>query len=102
MSAGVYPVMPRRTSATNGGTYFTVTGASQVCLAANPNRQWAVLTNSSSADTIYLALGKAAVVGSGIVLPPGVGYTFDHTNPWTSSIYAISSGSSTNLAIVEV
>jgi hypothetical protein len=101
MSAGVYPVMPRRTAAINGGTYATVT-TSAIVLAANPSRQWAVLFNTSSSDTIYLALGKAAVVGSGIPLPPQTGFIFDHTNPWTGDVYAVTSGSSTNLAVCHV
>jgi hypothetical protein len=53
-------------------TVFGVTNASQIALAANASRKYAVLQNDSDTD-IYIALGTAAVMNRGIKLNAGGG-----------------------------
>ena len=101
MSAGVYPIMPLTKTTISGATYATVGASSAIAVQANGARRWLVVTNTS-ANVIWLGLGVAAVVGSGIYLPAGAGYIFDHTNPWVGAVYAIASGAGSNLAITEV
>lgn len=85
-------------------TCFTVTFASQICLAANQNRADADLTNDS-AYWIYLARGNAAIVGSGIPLSPrGGSYHIGTNNLFHGAIYAIADveeQTEANLAISE-
>ena len=70
-------------------TFFPVTNASQVCLAANQYRGDVDFTNDSD-YIIYLARGNAAVVGSGIRLnPQGGSYHIGTNNLFHGAIYAI-------------
>ena len=91
-------VAPASATATN--TFATVTTASSVALAALATRRYVMLVNTS--DTIiYLALGAAAVVGSGIpVYPNGDFYEIKWGNLNTAYIAAIHAGSGNkNLAV---
>lgn len=72
----------------------SVTTASTLVLAANGRRRYAFIQNDSAA-AIYIALGEAAVLNSGIRLNANGGYyemskAFGNLNPL--AIYAIGSG----------
>ena len=82
-------------------TFATVGVASALALAANANRKYAIFVNDS-ANIIYLGLGAAAVVGSGIRLNANGGsYEINWQNLYTGEIYAIAGGAGSNLSIIE-
>ena len=80
---------------------FVLVGlGSTLVLAANPNRVDAELVNDGD-DTIYLARGDAAVVGSGIRLNPNGGsYSIGTVNLFEGEVYGISENE-TNLTVSE-
>jgi len=85
-----YPIEWPIPSATD--TFATIAGISTLALAANPRRLDAEFVNDS-ADTIYLARGNAAVIGSGIRLNPNGGsYSIGPGNLFLGDINAISDG----------
>lgn len=79
----------------------TVTGSSSQVVASNANRKGLAIINLSS-DIIYLGLGSTAVVGRGIALTQtGSVYEMSEYDYTTSSVNAISSGSSSAISIQE-
>lgn len=87
------------TAVTN--TFSTVGVASASALAANASRKTAVFVNDS-ANIIYLGLGGAAVVGSGIRLNSNGGsYEINSTNMYRGQIFAIATGAASNMTIIE-
>lgn len=84
-------------------TFATVGVASAEALAANVNRRCATFVNDS-ANTIYLAFGAAAVVGSGIRLNANGGsFTMQAGDALFTllDVRAIAGGAGSNLCIVE-
>lgn len=83
---GAYPI--RKVS----DAPISVVTTSTLALADNPNRKYALLINTSNTD-IWLRLGQAAVLGSGIFIARG-GFAYEITgeNLWTGAIYAIHGG----------
>ncbi len=85
-------------------TKLQVTTASQIALAAEANRKYALLVNVSDAP-IYLKIGEAAVVEEGIpLLTAGSSYEMSSGlgNLDKRNIYAIHGGTGTkNLLIAE-
>lgn len=81
-------------------TAATVGVASASALVANASRKGLVLTNTS-ANTISLGLGAAAVLNSGITLTPNGVWVMDEYTFCTSQIFAIASAAGSNLAIQE-
>jgi len=84
-------------------TFFAVTGVSQICLAANPDRVDCDFINDGDA-VIYLGRGNVAVVGSGLRLNPNGGsYHITTANLFHGDVYAISDDpqEGTNLCISE-
>ncbi len=82
-------------------TTVTVGVATGVALALNPARVNAVFVNDSD-ETIYLARGNAAVVGSGIRLNANGGsYEIDSGNLFVGIINAIATGADANLTVSE-
>lgn len=76
----------------------SVGGTSTALLAINPNRRHAVIVNDDASVVLYIALGAAAVAGSGIRLNPGGGsYLIDSTNLWTGAINGITAGGAINV-----
>ena len=70
-------------------TFLAVSNVSQTALASNPNRKSATFVNDS-ANTIYLGLEDAAVVGSGIRLNANGGsYEINYINRFTGLVTAI-------------
>ncbi len=70
---------------------LSVTVASQVALAANVNRLYALFINDSD-SAVYLKLGAAAVAHEGVVLNPNGGnYPMSKQigNLYTGAVYAI-------------
>ena len=74
--------------------------ASAAALAANANRKGLILVNTSAA-TISLGVGVAAVLNSGITLKPNGSFNMDQFNLFTGAINAIASAAASNLAIQE-
>lgn len=82
-------------------TAATVGVTSAQAVATNSARVGLVLTNTSS-NTISIAFDNAAVLNSGITLPPNGGtFTMGEYTFCTGAVYAIASGASSNLAIQE-
>ena len=82
-------------------TSVTVGVATGEALAANVARANAVFVNDSS-ETIYLARGNDAVVGSGIRLNANGGsYEIDGGNLFVGAINAIATGAGANLTVSE-
>lgn len=78
----------------------TVTNATGVVLAANPNRLDLEIVNDSDV-VVYLARGNPAVIGSGIRLNPNGGsYTMDSQNLYLGAFNAICA-TDANLTISE-
>ncbi len=79
----------------------TVGVATGVALAANVARVNAVFVNDSE-ETIYLARGNDAVVGSGIRLNANGGsYEIDGGNLFVGIVNAIATGAGANLTVSE-
>ena len=80
-------------------TYATVGAASAEAVAAGATRRRLILINDSD-SVIYLGIGAAAVVGSGIRLnAAGGSYTMGPGDNVTAAIYAISGGAAKNLCV---
>lgn len=81
------------TGAVSPGTVGTSTS---VVLPGNPKRRYAALVNNHASQDVYLALGAAAVLGSGIFLKAGGGsYEINANNIFHGDISAIGSGAGT-------
>jgi hypothetical protein len=78
--------------------YTTIGTTSALALSASASRRGLVMCNTSSAY-ISLAFGAAAVLYSGITLPPYGAWSMDQFSFWTGEIYAIASLASSNLSI---
>ena len=79
-----------------------LTTTAVLVLEENPRRRYCLLVNDSDA-TAYLMLGKIAVVNTGIRLNSGGGsYEINFTNPWAGKIYALSTGATKRLTILEI
>ena len=82
-------------------SFATIGAASGLALAANVQRVNAVFVNDSS-ETIYLARGNAAVIGSGIRLNANGGsYEIDSSNLFLDDVYGIATGAGSNLTVSE-
>lgn len=67
----------------------TITVASTALLAANPRRRYASISNSG-ANGVWLGFGAAAVVGSGVYVPPNGGqYIIEGENRWKGTVFGI-------------
>ena len=58
-----------------------VTGASQLILPPNPQRESCIISNCEEGSYLFLSLGTAAAIGSGIIIPPSfqpIEITRDH------------------------
>lgn len=85
----------------NAPTSVSVGASSTVVLASNAVRKGAVITNDSD-TVIYLGIGSAAVLNSGIRLNSGGGvYEINLMNLSTQAINAISLVASKTLAVHE-
>jgi hypothetical protein len=90
---------PRVTEARLGAGTGTVGVASAQLVASFPSRTSLTIVNDS-ANTIYLGLGTAAVVGSGIRLNANGGSWT--TTAWTGAVNAIATAASSNATIVDL
>ncbi len=82
-------------------TFATVGVASAEALAENQRRVNAIFVNDSD-ETIYLARGNAAVVGSGIRLNANGGwFEIDENNMFKGAVNAIATGADANLTVSE-
>lgn len=89
----------------NGGTTFgttspAVTTASSTILAANAFRTYALIQNPHAAGNIWLNFSGAAVVGTGLKLPPGGFYETSLVVP-LGAINAIGDIASNTLGVLE-
>lgn len=67
----------------------TVSSAtSGLVLAANERRKYALIGGNQTVG-LWLALGEAAAVGSGIYLAAGDAYEIDADNLWLGEVYGI-------------
>lgn len=82
-------------------TAATVGAASSQIVAVNKARTGLVIINTS-ANTVSLGLGQAAVLNSGITLNASGGtFEMDSFTYTTSPVFAIASGAGSNVAIQE-
>jgi len=81
-------------------TAATVGTSTAEAVASNSSRQGLVLTNTSN-NTISFGIGAAAVLNSGITLPPKSVWVMDEFTFATGAVNAIASSASSNLAIQE-
>lgn len=81
----------------------SVGGSSVQALAANPNRKYALLRNSSDTG-IWMSFGTAAVIGDGIYLEPAGGYfEIDNDCLWQGTVFVIAAtGSGKVLGTMEL
>jgi len=80
---------------------IAIGAASTEILAANANRVYALVVNDSN-ETIYLALGVAAVLHKGIrINANGGSYEIDSANFFIGAINGISTSGSKNVTIAE-
>lgn len=101
-SAVTQPVSTKTALVASSPTAATVGVTSAQALATNASRLGLVITNTS-ANTISLGLGAAAVLNSGITLMPNGGvWVMDEYTFGTFAINAIASAASSNLAIQEL
>ncbi len=89
------------TSYTHSSPVITSTGAT--VLAANTDRQNAIIHNRSTTDIVELTFGTPALTfGQGLPLAPGEKYRIDSTNIYLGAITARSdTGITVNLAVAE-
>lgn len=80
---------------------ITVGTTSQPVLAANSARLEATICNDHGTNTVYLALGAAALVNQGIRLNAGGG---NYTTPpgYTGSVHAVANGEGTGVTFTEI
>ena len=79
----------------------TITGTPSTVVASNMSRKGLVIINLSM-DIIYLGLGSTASAGSGIALTQkGSVYEMSEYDYTTSSVSAVSSGTSSPISIQE-
>lgn len=94
------PVFELPSIASTTTTTLGVTTASQTALAANSARSFAFFQNDSD-TTIYIKLGSAAVVSTGIRLNANGGsYQIDSTNMYTGIVTAIHAGTGTKTLLI--
>lgn len=99
---GPIPARPNTLTPNSPGG-VTVGVASAEVLKANEGREGHTYVNASS-NAIYLGLGAAAVIGSGIFLAGGGGSwdgLIGHTT-WTGSVFAIAAGAGSKMTVIEV
>lgn len=89
--ASLSPVTPAAT---------TVGVSSGTLVASNGSRKGLILTNTS-ANTVSLGFGAAAVLDHGITLAPGAVFRMDEYSFYSGAINAIASSASSNVAIQE-
>lgn len=77
-----------------------VGGTSSVVLATNPQRRYALLSNTGGADC-YLAIGGPAEAGKGIYLKAGGAYEILGNKLTHAAIAAITASGTTTLALQE-
>lgn len=99
-SGAVQPVSTKTPLNALSPTFATVTGTSAQVVFNNTSRKGLVFINLSQ-DNISFGIGTGvpAVVGSGITLTPNGVWDADEYTYVTSAISAISSGTSSQLAI---
>lgn len=68
-------------------------GTSAAVMAANEQRKFAEFFNGSDVS-IWLALGAAAVVGTGIHVPVGASYVIDDHNMYLGAVNGIAASGS--------
>jgi len=77
-----------------------VTDTSSEILAANADRAWACVTNTS-AETVYIAFGRPAVALRGLPLIRNAAYVVGGDNHTTESITGITESGTANVAHLE-
>lgn len=87
----------------HNGTKTLDNSGSQSVLAANDDRKWAIICNSSDVG-LWLALGASAVIGTGIYVPPNGGsFVIDDQNLFRGAVNGVmASGSSKVIGTVEL
>lgn len=83
-------------------TTKSLTTATQVLLAANESRKYALIVNSSDVG-VFVSFGEAAVIGTGVFLAAAGGsYELDNDNLFLGAINGIAaSGAGKVVGIVE-
>lgn len=82
--------------------FFDLTATQQEILPENPRRRYCLLVNDSD-SVCYISLGTTAAANQGVRLnAAGGSYEITVTNLFTGSIYAVSTGASKRLTVVEV
>jgi hypothetical protein len=81
--------------AVDGGSTQSIGAASAELLAANPDRVRATLHNNHATQIVWISFGKAAVVGEGVKIGPGVTWI---ESEFTGAVNGIASGAATPVA----
>lgn len=72
----------------NQTTAALTTGASALIVAANTKRKYLIIGGHTSVG-LWLGLGQAAVIGTGLYVPAGASYEFDDDNLYQGAINGI-------------
>lgn len=92
------PIVAAETT-TPAGTVVTVGGVPALVLAFNAKRRWAVISNTSAAEPVYLCFGNKnqCAVGSGVKLTAGGAAWFGLETDWkyTGDVFVISAAAAT-------
>ena len=93
--------LPSTNKIATAGT-LTATTSSQEILAANTRRRWAIICNSG-ANGLWLGFGVAAVVGTGVYVPPSGGtLVIDGDNRWQGSVTGILAAATSVIGTMEL
>lgn len=80
----------------------TVTVANTTILAANARRRYASISNSG-ANGVWLGFGVAALVGSGVYVPPNGGqYIIEGDNRWKGTVTGIVAAATSLVGTLEL
>jgi hypothetical protein len=88
------------TDSTPSSTHVDVSTNTQI-LAANPNRQFAILTNDGT-QVVYLGLADPATTHNGYRMEPGGTFVISNIIPWTGVVYGIASSGTQVICVMEV
>ena len=88
-------------SADEGAGFNVLSTASEVLVAANPDRQYLWCKNIDGGITISLGLGETAVTLRGIVIPAGEEWEMPSHAIWTGAINVVAASGTPTIVFVE-
>ncbi|KKK47076.1 hypothetical protein LCGC14_3158830 [marine sediment metagenome] len=88
-------------SADEGAGVNVLSNASEVLVAANPDRQYLYVKNLDSTILVSLGLGETAVTSKGIVLAGGETWEMPSHAIWTGAVHIVAASATPSAAYVE-